>query len=125
MVLQDDNSPPTIGQLPVGKAFSRTSPGTGASYRLGWGKLDPGAVGSILTVDTADITGAGGTSHTGLVWTAAPALTSATFTGGIATHGVATPPAQAAFAGTAVGTDATVLNAVVAALVALGLMAAS
>jgi len=45
--------------------------------------------------------------------------------GSIATNGVVTPPAQAAFPGTAAGADATVLNAVVAILVSLGLCASS
>jgi hypothetical protein len=46
------------------------------------------------------------------------------FTGPIAANG-ATPPTQAAFPGTAAGTDAVVINKIVAILVGLGFCAAS
>ena len=46
-------------------------------------------------------------------------------TGGIATNGIATPPSQALFPGTATSTNATVINAITAILVALGFCAAS
>lgn len=79
---------------------------------LGAGQIPPLQIAQVTTelatVTTADITTLNG--GTGA------------FSGPIAANG-ATPPAQAAFPGTATGTDAAVLNAVVAILVSLGLCA--
>ena len=47
-------------RFPAGKYFPHTSPGTGTGYKLGWGQLDAGRPGSILTVAATDIQGLGG-----------------------------------------------------------------
>ena len=118
------------GAIPVGKVMPLTSEFTTTSYNtvppvpgLEWGSLVVGTDGYVLTCSAA--------AAEGVAW-AAPytlpaALTGTTLvvTGGIATNGVTTPPAKAAFPGTASGTDATVINAITAILVALGFCAAS
>jgi hypothetical protein len=79
---------------------------------LGAGDIPPLQIAQVTTilatVTTADIT----TLNAG----------TGAFSGPIAANG-ATPPTQAAFPGTATGSDAVVINAIVAILVALGLCA--
>lgn len=120
------------GAIPVGKVMSLSSTFTTTPHNtvspapgLEWGSLAVGTDGYVLTCST--------TAAEGVAW-AAPysytlpaALTGTTLvvTGGIATNGVTTPPAKAAFPGTAAGTDAAVINAITAILVALGFCAAS
>jgi hypothetical protein len=71
--------------------------------------------------------GSAGDGHFASVTTAgAVSAASAVLTGGIAVHGIASPPVQAAFPGTADGVaadDATVINAIVATLIAYGFVA--
>ena len=118
------------GALPVGKVMSLSSEFTTTSYNtvppvpgLEWGVLKASTDGYVLTCSAA--------AAEGVAWSAPyslpAALTGTTLvvTGGVATNGVTTPPAQAAFPGTSVGADATIINKITAILVALGFCAAS
>ena len=118
------------GSIPVGKVMSLESTFKTTAYNttpaapgLEWGTLAASTDGYVLTCSAA--------AAEGVAW-AAPytlpaALTGTTLvvTGGIATNGVTTPPAKAAFPGTATGTDKDAINAITAILVALGFCAAS
>jgi len=83
MILQNQESSPNRGSIPVGKGDH-------------WGTVPAGIDTYVLTASANDPSG------TGLVWTAPYALpaditgTSVVLTGGIAVNGVTSPPAQAA-----------------------------
>ena len=128
--MEFDRKTVTHGAIPVGKIMPLSSQFVATAYNttppapgLEWGTLAASTDGYVLACSAA--------AAEGVAW-AAPytlpaALTGTTLvvTGGIATNGVMTPPAKAAFPGTATGTDATAVNAITAILVALGLCAAS
>lgn len=128
--MEFDRKTVSHGAIPVGKimplsaqfvatAYNTTPPAPG----LEWGTLAAGTDGYILTCSAA--------AAEGVAWSAPyslpAALTGTTLvvTGGIATNGVTTPPAKAAYPGLATGTDATAINAITAILVALGFCASS
>jgi hypothetical protein len=127
MILQNEESQATNGNLVVGQGghwctfpspatFSLLAGGPNlsilgeAAFNLAW--VDPGDITTLIidtmTVTTLDVT----TLNAG----------TGAFSGPIGANG-ATPPSQAAFPGTATGSDAVVINAIVAILVGLGLCA--
>ena len=118
------------GSIPVGKVMSLESTFKTTSYNttpptpgLEWGTLAAGTDGYVLTCSAA--------AAEGVAWASPYALpaaltgTTLVVTGGIGTNGVTTPPAKAAYPGLATGTDAVMVNAITAILVALGFCAAS
>jgi hypothetical protein len=120
------------GAIPVGKVMSLETTYKTTSYNttsptpgLEWGTLAAGTDGYVLTCSAAAAAGVAWAAPYSYTLPAALTGTTLVVTGGIATNGVTTPPAKAAYPGLATGTDAVMVNAITAILVALGFCAAS
>ena len=122
----------THGAIPVGKVMSLETTFKTTAYNtvpptpaLEWGTLAAGTDGYVLTCSAAAAEGVAWSAP--YTYTLPAALTGTTLvvTGGIGTNGVTTPPAKAAYPGLATGTDAVMVNAITAILVALGFCASS